>query len=208
MKKRLFTLIHQLAHRFDRRVSREKTRWYYSKVFGALGKGCLIEPPLLLMNPNCFYLGENVQIRRGARLEGVCGYKERHFAPRIQIGSGCTIEQGLHLTCAESIVIGDRVAITEYVGIFDILHGYEDVNTPIVDQPIRSAPVRIGDHTMIGMGAVIHPGVTIGRHCVIGANAVVVRDVPDYSVAVGAPARVVRQWDAVSGKWNSCSHDR
>jgi acetyltransferase-like isoleucine patch superfamily enzyme len=64
-----------------------------------------------------------------------------------------------------------------------------------VDQPLRTAPVRVGDETLIGMGAVIQPGVTIGKHCVIGANSVATKDVPNYSIAVGAPARVVKRFD-------------
>jgi len=64
-------------------------------------------------------------------------------------------------------------------------------------QPERA--VRIGDGSWIGHGAVILPGVTIGRHVVVGANSVVTSDIPDFSVAVGSPARVIRQLR--DGKW-------
>jgi acetyltransferase-like isoleucine patch superfamily enzyme len=205
MPNKLLLSIHHLLRRLERRFDRERTRWYYSQIFGRIGSGCVIEPPLLLCNPDAFTIGINVQIRRGARLEAVTKYKGTRFNPQIVIGSGCTIEQGLHLTCAESVIIGDGVAITEYVGIFDILHGYRDPVVPIVDQPISTAAVRIGDHSMIGMGAVIQPGATIGKHCIIGANSVVIGDIPDYSVAVGIPARVIKQLDQATGEWKKIS---
>ena len=201
MSNQAHLLCHRLWRRLERRFHRERTRWYYTHLFGHMGAGCVMETPLMLCNPEYFRIGANVQIRRGARLEAVTSYKGTRFNPSIIIGSGCTIEQGLHLTCAESVMIGDCVAITDYVGIFDILHGYRDPVAPIVEQPISTAPVRIGDHSMIGMGAVIQPGTTIGKHCVIGANSVVTGDIPDYSVAVGIPARVIKRFDQSSGEW-------
>jgi acetyltransferase-like isoleucine patch superfamily enzyme len=63
------------------------------------------------------------------------------------------------------------------------------------------APVTIGRGTWLGQNVVVLPGVTIGQHCVVGANSVVNSSIPDYSVAVGAPARVVRQYNRNSAKW-------
>ena len=140
-------------------------------------------------------------IREGARIELVTQYEGRTFEPELIIGENTSFEQGCHITCAQRIEIGTGVAITERVGIFDILHGYETIGIPIRQQPLRTAPVKIGDNTLVGMGAVIQPGVTIGRHCVIGANSVVTREIPDYSVAVGAPARVIRRYDSVQRRW-------
>lgn len=62
-------------------------------------------------------------------------------------------------------------------------------------------PVKIGSQSFIGMGARIFPGVTIGKHCVIGANAVVTHDIPDYCVAAGMPARVIKRYDFEKGEW-------
>ncbi len=128
-------------------------------------------------------------------------YKGRPAAPVVVIGDDCTFEQGLHLVCGERITIGRKVAVTEYVGIFDIWHPYDDPALPIVDQPIRTAPVSIGDHSVIGIGAVVQPGVVIGRHCMIGANAVVTKSIPDFSIAVGQPARVIRRFDFAINRW-------
>lgn len=156
---------------------------------------------MLLIYPDRFFLGKDVSIRDGARLEAVRRFRDKTFDPVVTIGDGSRFEQGLHLVCAESITIGKRVQVTEYVGIFDIWHPYEDVSTAVMDQMYRTAPVSIGDNSLIGMGAVIQPGVAIGRHCVIGANSVVTKDVPECSIAAGQPAKVIKHFDQQAMRW-------
>jgi acetyltransferase-like isoleucine patch superfamily enzyme len=85
------------------------------------------------------------------------------------------------------------------VYITDQNHGYEDITRPISQQTQPERAVVIGDGSWLGYGAVVLPGVTIGKHCVIGANSVVTSDIPDFSVAVGVPARVIRRYDATAG---------
>jgi acetyltransferase-like isoleucine patch superfamily enzyme len=85
------------------------------------------------------------------------------------------------------------------VYITDQNHGYEDVTRPISQQSQPERPVVIGDGSWLGHGAVVLPGVTIGKHVVIGANSVVTKDIPDFSVAVGSPAKVIRQYDETHG---------
>lgn len=87
------------------------------------------------------------------------------------------------------------------VTITDIEHPYENIETAPGKQKMIARAVRIGRQSFIGMGARIFPGVTIGRHCVIGANAVVTHDVPDYCVAAGVPARVIKKYDPEKGAW-------
>lgn len=178
-----------------------KTNLWYRVAFGRIGRGSIIQTPILLNNTHCVEIGDNVSIQQGARFDIITNRFGYSFQPKVLIGDSCSFEQNFHLACAQEIVIGRKVAVTENVGIFDIWHPYEAIDKPIVDQPLRTAPVRIGDETLIGMGAVIQPGVTIGKHCVIGANSVVTHNIPDYSVAVGAPARVIRQYDMFRKEW-------
>ncbi len=177
------------------------TQTLYRRHFAQLGSRSIMRAPLILLGRGRISLGNRCMIREGARIELVTQYEGRTFEPELIIGENTSFEQGCHITCAQRIEIGTGVAITERVGIFDILHGYETIGIPIRQQPLRTAPVKIGDNTLVGMGAVIQPGVTIGRHCVIGANSVVTREIPDYSVAVGAPARVIRRYDSVQRRW-------
>ena len=179
-----------------------KTQSIYRFAFGHIGSGTVIRAPIMLHNTRFVYLGKGVSIQHGARFDVITERFGRTYQPKVHIGDGASFEQNFHLACAQEIVIGRKVAITENVGIFDIWHPYEDPSRPIVDQPLRTAPIYIGDESLIGMGVVIQPGVRIGRHCLIGANSVVTHDIPDFSIAVGAPATMIKQYNTTSGKWD------
>ena len=95
------------------------------------------------------------------------------------------------------VEIGRNVLISDRVFIGDSEHGHTCSDIPISEQYLHSAgPVEIGDGAWIGIGVSILPNVRIGRNCVIGAGSVVTHDIPDFSVAVGVPARVIK----VAGK--------
>ncbi len=119
----------------------------------------------------------------------------------IEIGDQVSIEQNLHLTCANRITIGANTAIAANVTITDIHHPYSDVNLPIERQDIEVGEVVIGEDCKIYNNVVILPGVHIGKHVTIGANSLVSHDIPDYTVAVGNPASVVKQYDFEINKW-------
>jgi acetyltransferase-like isoleucine patch superfamily enzyme len=123
-------------------------------------------------------------------------------APKINIESHAGIGMGATISAAQQVTIGEYALLARNVYISDHAHAFEDVERPIVSQGIdRIAPVTIGKHTWLGQNVVVLPGVTIGEHCVIGANSVVNSSIPDCCVAVGAPARVVRQFNRDSAKW-------
>lgn len=109
------------------------------------------------------------------------------------IGGGTTVNAYLDVTIGEGALIADDVHITD----FD--HRTDRLDVPIKDQGIVTSPVRIGPDVWLGRGVTVLRGVDIGRGSVIGAHSVVTRDVPPYSVAVGAPARVVRSRRPVEG---------
>lgn len=90
------------------------------------------------------------------------------------------------------IEFGDATLLADWIYVCDFDHRYEDVHRPIKDQGIVKTPVRVGPETWVGTKVTILRGTTVGRGCVLGAHAVVKGIVPDYAVAVGAPARVVR----------------
>lgn len=87
--------------------------------------------------------------------------------------------------------------------ITDCDHEYRDIDIPVMDQGIvqRGQTVSIGDGSYIGINSVIVGNVKVGKHCVIGSNSVVTKDVPDYCVAVGSPAKVIRQHNIRMGEW-------
>ena len=117
----------------------------------------------------------------------------------VRIGDRCVIGKGSAIVGHANVEIGDDVWTGPHVYVTDANHGYEDITIPIGAQFAATRPVRIGAGSWLGAGVVVLPGSTIGRHVVVGAGAVVADDLPDNSVAVGSPARVVRRY--VDGEW-------
>lgn len=114
----------------------------------------------------------------------------------VSIGMNATI------SAAHKIIIEEYVFTARNVYISDHGHEFHDVTTPIALQGIRDInEVIIGAHSWLGQNAVILPGVRIGKHSVVGANSVVNQDIPDFSVAIGVPARVLRTYNKISRLW-------
>lgn len=179
---------------------RFKTIFFYSFFFQKIGKHCVLINPFLI-TPESIVLADNVFIGWRARIEGVKQYQSKKFTPKIILNDGVSIQQNLHLTCAESIEIGKNTAIAANVSITDIHHPYEDISLPIEHQDIKTDPVFIGDDCKIYNNSVILPGTRVGRHCTIGANSVVAGKFEDYCVIVGSPARVIKRYSFEEKAW-------
>ena len=169
--------------------------------FGAFGRGSIIMwPPVTIFNERYIRIGEGTMIGPHVALSaGMVPGQECITDPVVSIGDRCLIGRGSGIVGHLSVTIGNDVWTGHNVYITDQNHGYEDVHRPISAQSQPERAVSIGDGSWLGYGTVVLPGVTIGRHVAVGANSVVTRDLPDYCVAVGAPARVVRRW--VDGGW-------
>ena len=100
---------------------------------------------------------------------------------------------GIHCTVIGPVCIGNNVNLAQGITVTALNHNFEDTTKRIDEQGISTKPVMIGDDVWIGANAVILPGVTIGQHVVVAAGAVVTKDVPDYSVVAGVPAKVIKQ---------------
>jgi len=99
------------------------------------------------------------------------------------------------------ITIGDNVIFAQNIVASGLNHEYTDVNTPIQEQKILVSPIVVEDDCWIAANSVITAGVTIGKHSVIAAGAVVTKNIPPNSVAAGNPAKVIKQYDATTGQW-------
>lgn len=110
----------------------------------------------------------------------------------ISIGRRSLIGEGCILRGQGGIAIGDDVYLGTLVQMLAVNHVFADTSRPVSHQGITAQGITVGDGAWIGSGAIILDGVRIGRNSVVGAGAVVTKDIPDYSVAVGNPARVVR----------------
>jgi len=118
----------------------------------------------------------------------------------INLGPDVGINDHCYITSNYGIRIGAHTRIAEFVSIRDYDHEFARLDVPISEQGFRGGPIEIGEDCWIGRGVIITGNVKIGRGCVIGANAVVTRDIPDYSVAVGVPAKVIRNRREHGGK--------
>jgi len=171
------------------------------KKFASFGNRSLIMwKPTTIFNEQYISIGDDTLIGPGVALSaGMVPGQECISKVVVSIGDRCLIGRGSGIVGHFSIEIGNDVWTGHHVYITDQNHGYEDVTRPISQQSQPERPVVIGDGSWLGHGAVILPGVTIGKHVVIGANSVVTKDIPDFSVAVGSPARVIRQYDETLG---------
>lgn len=178
-----------------------KTQFYYRLFWGSIGKGSKLIQPMRLRNVHNIFIGKRVLINKHAFLLTI---QSGPAQPKLIFGDGSVIGHMNHITCTSEVVIGKQVLTADRVYISDHSHSFADTSVPIMNQPIVSkGNVSIGDGTWIGENVVIL-SCNIGKNCVIGSNAVVTHDVPDYSVAVGIPAKVVQRFNLASQPQVKC----
>ena len=130
--------------------------------------------------------------------------------PVIILGDNCAIHRRAQISARNCIHLEQGVIVSASVLIMDHNHAFEDISRPIREQGITTGgTIRIEQGCWIGHGAAIvckSGELVLGRNCVVGANAVVTRSFPPYSVIVGNPARVVRQYDPITRSWHTAIH--
>lgn len=165
-------------------------RFVYPFFFHRFGFGSRILNALKIKGSRRISIGRGVYINAFGWLEVL---ESPDSLGKISIGDGTYIGNLSHIVSLVDVDIGDRVLIADRVYIGDYVHGFSDIDTPIISQRLEAKrPVRIGAGAWIGENAVVL-GASVGVNSVIGANSVVLEDIPDFSVAVGSPARVVRK---------------
>lgn len=157
------------------------------------------------------FIGENSNFDDNLHLMAWEGFGKQSFSPEIEIGMNCSFGAYNHITCCKKITIGDGTLTGKWVTISDNNHGSYDVNDsesllewgdvrPSLRTISIKGPIEIGKNVWIGDKATILSGVSIGDGAVIGANSVVTKDVPAYSIVGGNPAKVLKQLNKQSIK--------
>jgi acetyltransferase-like isoleucine patch superfamily enzyme len=172
----------------------------YRFIFSAYGCGSIVHKPLFI-SYEAVKLDNNVSIGQHARIEAIYSWGGTRYTPSILIGNGVSIEQRCHITAAAMLRIGQGTTILFDVMITDIDHEYQNIELPINLQPIIVKETTVGENCFIGSGAKINAGTSLGKHCVVGANAVVRGQFPDYCVIVGAPAKVIKRYNLATQAW-------
>ncbi|WP_406683469.1 acyltransferase [Seonamhaeicola sp. MEBiC1930] len=165
------------------------------------------------VNPFIHKKGKGAKVRRRTRIDVVPWNK-------FELGSGSTIEDfsainngvgdvfigdrtriGLSNTIIGPVKIGNDIRLAQNITVSGLNHDYQDVTRPIHEQGVSTSTIVIEDGTWLGANVVVVAGVTIGKNCVVAAGSIVTKDIPSYSVVVGNPARVIKQYNEETKTW-------
>lgn len=165
------------------------------------GSNLTILPGTELTGSHRMAFGDNVFIGRDAQV--MIAHDRPQPGPMIVFGHGTSINRRALIAAVNEIAFGEYVLTAPGIYVADASHEFRNVGIPITMQGLQESKGRleIASHSWIGMNAAIVGNIRIGRGSVIGSNAVVNRSIPDYCVAVGQPARVVRAYDSRSNDW-------
>jgi len=159
--------------------------------FGAMGKGVRIIRPLRIFGARYCEFADQSVLQYGAYIAVL---KEFDYAPLLKVGARTMIGNHAHIVVTKRVELGAGVLTADRLFVSDNRHTFEDAETPVRDQGLTQlAEVHIGDGTWIGENVCIL-GASIGSQCVIAANSVVTRDIPDRCIVAGAPARIVKRY--------------
>lgn len=170
---------------------------FLSSQFSSFGNNSRIGCYSTFEGLNWISIGNNCRVGRYAVITAWDNFNKESYTPRIVIGNNCSIGEFVHITAIKSIKIGNNVLMGRRVTISDNSHGVNESFTELQTPPNRrklysKGEVVIEDNVWIGDKATILSGVRIGFGSIIGANAVVTKDVPAYSIVGGVPAKILR----------------
>jgi lipopolysaccharide O-acetyltransferase len=188
---------------FLRRVYTRLSEWCRTvavrRQLREIGDGTRLVPPILVYGAASIRIGKGVCIWQHARL---IAHNADEGGVKIDIGDGASIHPYAHISAIRSVRIGAGALFASNVYISDHDHDWRDPDDPpISNARVLAAPVDIGPNVWLGERVCVLRGVTIGEGSIVGAGSVVTKDIPPRSIAVGAPARVIRRWDATSRRW-------
>lgn len=174
---------------------------YYRLRFAQFGPRSKIIRPTAIDGANRIFIGYNVLIAHGGWL--AANPLTGNLDCKLIIGDGTYIGRFAHIYATSRIRIGNKVLMADKVYISDNLHGHTNVAVPVIDQPIvQVAEVEIGEGAWIGENVCII-GASVGKNSVVGSNAVVTRNIPDYCVAVGIPAKIIKRYNFETAAWQA-----
>lgn len=161
--------------------------------------------PLTIRGRAFIDFGEMLTMGVGCRFD--C-FGEKRNTKVLRFGKDVQINDYVHIVAMESVIIGDNVLMASHVFISDNSHGSykcdfrdSDPRIPPTEREYATSPIKIGNNVWIGEGVMIMPGVTIGDGCIIGAHSIVIKSIPDNTIAVGTPAKVVKQYNFETKHW-------
>ena len=162
-------------------------------LLGSVGCNLLVNRCINICN-GCIYIGDNVHIFNNCILATHPNSNYQH--PILTVGNGCSLGEQIHITSANKITIGDNLLTGRRCTITDNSHGFSTISdlsiSPHIRQVVSKGAVMIGKNVWLGDNVIVLPEVRIGDGVVVGANSVVTKDIPSYSVAVGNLIRIIK----------------
>ena len=175
-------------------------------------KARLIRFPFDIRGKKYIKYGKNFTTGIGCRIEAY-NFNNRILdvkKPQLIIGNNVQINDYVHLSCAESVIIEDNVLIASKVYVSDLNHGnYSSLKNPehscpdeiVKERKIFTKPVKICQNTWLGENVAVLSGVTIGKNSIIGANSVISKNILENCIAVGNPVKVIKKYNFETKKW-------
>ncbi len=190
----------------EKALNRAKVEGTLAK-FKSVGKASKLDWPVKVYGAQHMSLGNRVHISWNSWLFCIERYADQRFKPQIIIEDEAYLGNGSHIVACRKVTIGANVMLGDYCYVSDNIHEYKDISLPISENRMKvPGEVYIGSGSWLGDHVCVFGDVHIGKHCIVGANSVVMCSIPDYSVAVGAPARIVKRYNVRTQMW--CKTDK
>lgn len=186
---------------FCKKIANGYNRWVWNKtkkLFNKVGSDCKCQENFSIREPQFINMGNDFRGGKNISIHCWKQYKqsENSVDPQLSIGDKVSMTKNSYISCANEVVIGNGVLIGENAFITDNMHGANtlgEIMIPPSERELYSkGRVLIEDNAWIGRNVCIMPNVRIGKGAIIGANAVVTHDIPDYCIAAGVPAKPIK----------------
>lgn len=210
-----YELIHMLCGQMSGAAGLFLRSKLYPRLLGSCGRNVTFGRGTVLRHPHKIHIGDDVVIDDGCLLDakgtdnrGIhigqrvfigrntilsCKNGDIHLGNQVNIGFNCEIFSGSRVTLADNVLVA---AYTYFIGGG---HEHEQTSLSVLEQPRESRGITVGEGCWFGAGVKIMDGTDIGRQTIIGTGAVVTQDIPDYKIAVGIPAKIIKDRKADSG---------
>lgn len=167
-----------------------------------LKKGGYAAKSLIVSNQQYIHIGEKVRIKNGYRIECYPSFSNIELAPKVVFEDGIIIGPFLTIFCADTVRIGKNTIFAGNVTLISENHGTNpNMDKPYHAQPLTTGPVIIEEGCWLGHNVSVLPNVRIGKKCIVATNSVVTHDIPDYSIAAGVPAKVIKSFNFETNSW-------
>ena len=184
------------------KVRRKLRYYYYSFLLGKAGKKILFQGKVYFNNPSDIYIGNKVFVGPFCRIET---YSNLKFRPQLIIESEVSIQHAVHIYCANRVEIKEGALIASGCMITDNNHGINPEGDLYLKQPLLYRKTIIGKGVWLGENVSVNAGSEIGERSIIGSNSVVSGRIPPFSMAVGAPAKVIKKYNFSTKCWEKVS---